>query len=422
MDLFKNRHSAFETNFIGQINIVSISIVLLSLIAFLDSSISWVIYPAFKVLIYFLKFLCLILIPFLLIKNTKGNFLLFLLFIPLGKFVIDESSVSGIVQYLFSAIVPLCLFSLLEDEMKIKVVKGLIKIVYFFLLIAIPIYIVLQFTPLPHIVADRGSDGRSYFNYFFLYSSNGYGYITKRFTSIYEEPGSLASLLALLVFYNKSLFTKKQYWVFVICGVLTFSLFYMGLIIPLLYFSSLRTYSLPKKIYRIALFVLLIIISYFAINAFAKSTKGNGVYEVLFYNRFKWESGFIVGIDNNRDMGIPGFDEAFKKFSTKINTTEYWFGNGKNTVKETFGTSGLSYRVAHYESGMLIILYLFALLFFMHDWRKNTLFSVFSMVFLLAFFFQRPTLYLHTFIFIIYCGLVIIPKLEKANKSNLLVE
>lgn len=412
-----------ESRLLDGVSVRYLYCLLMVLIAFMDSSVMYKVYPMGKVFQYGLKFFCLLLLPFLMQRvQRKEKYLLFFAVIPLCWDVIDESSLLGVVQFFYSGAIPLMAFALLKDEEQITIVDGYLKLFTFFCIIGLPFYLLLNtYGVIPHTTFNRGNDGRTYYNFFWLYFTHGFGYSHARFYSVFDEPGVVGTFISVFLLYYRKYLPKWVYFTLSIVGILTFSLFFILMLVPIIYLSDLRYLSIPKQVRKVIIFIMALGLGYLAANWIGRYTYGKGVYEVVIHNRFEWKNNWIVGVHNNRDASIQGFEEGYKEFLTQTSTLEYWIGHGKSSVRRDFGTSGLSYRIHHYEKGTLSLLY-FALFFILiHDWRgglKNIAFNIFSILFLTLLFFQRPVLYSLPNLALIYVGLRLIPPLIQSSNSN----
>lgn len=385
----------------------------IALIALMDSYIMWNNYPAGKAFTYGLKVLVSIYFFFLVQKNTTYKYLIFLSVIPFAWGTLEESNFVQAIQYIISAAMPVYVFSLMKDEEQLFSAKLYIQMFTTLLIIGTPIYFLINIFNIPHLVEIRG-DGRDYWNYFFLYYSRP-GLISRRFTSVFDEPGVVATIISVILLYYRHFISKFQYILLVIVGFLTFSLFYFIVLLPILYLGNLRYLNPVNQLKRYILFGVLLVVGYFSVVMFGRTTKDGGAMEVLVYNRFEWKNDWIVGIENNRDVMI-GFDEGFKKMQHE-GGKPYWVGYGKNAAMDHYGSSGLSYRIYWYEKGLISLVYVALVFLGMHNWRRDALFSIFSFGFLVLLFFQRPSLFLINYYMLVYVGIVLIPNvLSKKDK------
>jgi len=165
------------------------------------------------------------------------------------------------------------------------------------------------------------------------------------------------------------------------------------------------------------MFLILIVVGYFGASFLANKTKDHPMLKFSVYHRFKWEGQFIVGVYSNRDV-MDGFEESYQKFVSNGGMHFWITGKGKNSTVDEFGSTGLSHRILIYEKGLLILLYLALFYIYMHiNWRKDYIFNLVSILFLLLLFTQRPLLYGLYFVMIIYSGLRLRLTIDEENSS-----
>ncbi|ERJ57726.1 hypothetical protein [Sphingobacterium paucimobilis] len=381
--------------------------VVLVIIALLDSMIMWGVPTTGKIVTYVLKFLILLSLPFLIHSNKQGNFAWALAVLPFTWILFDEKSILSFFQYFYSGVLPILAFFLLPPSFRKWCVLTFMDVVCRLFVIGFLFYLVLNFFGVPpHLTYIRDSDGRTYYNFFFLYYTQGLDPLTLiRFTSAWDEPGVVGTMCGMILFYFRSELSKRQFWIYLIAGTLSLSMFFLLLIIPVLYFSKFRELTRYKQVIKGSLFLLLIIIGYFSFSFLASKTVDHPVLKFSIHSRFKWDGPFIVGVHSNRDV-MDGFEEAYQKFVRK-GGFEYWLtGKGKNSTVEEFGSTGLSHRILIYEKGVVILIYIAVFYILLHNnWRKDFVFNLVSLVFLLLLFTQRPLLYGLYFVMVIYSGL-----------------
>lgn len=379
----------------------------LVIIALMDSMIMWGVPTLGKLLTYGLKLIILISVPFLVSYSKKSNYLWALAVLPFSWILFDEKSIFSFFQYFYSAILPVVTFFLLPPYYRKWCVIVFFDIVCSLFTIGFVVYIVLNlgFVP-PYLTYIRDLDGRTYYNFFFIYYTQGLDPLTLiRFTSAWDEPGAVGTMCAIILFYFRKELSKRQFYTFLIAGFLSLSMFFIIVVIPILYFSKFRDYARYKQVVKSFLFFIFIIIAYFSFSFLGSMTKEHPVLKFSIYHRFKWEGPLIVGVHSNRDV-MDGFEEAYQRFVSD-GGIQYWItGKGKYVTIEEFGTTGLSHRILIYEKGALILIYLAFFYLVMHkNWRKDLFFNIASIVFLTLLFTQRPLLYGFYFIMIIYNGL-----------------
>ncbi|SFN91961.1 hypothetical protein SAMN05428949_3855 [Chitinophaga sp. YR627] len=399
---------------LAAVNVRTLICLNLVIISFMDSFVMWNDLLPGKLFTYGLKALNILSLLYLMQRSRPDKYAWVLLYLPLTWFVIEEGSIPGSIQYFYSSSLPVVSFLLLRDDEQVFVVTTYLKIIAALFIPGIVIYVLINVAALPHLTYLR--DGkRVYENYFFLCYS--LPHIHFRFFSVFDEPGVIGTLSALVVFYYKELVSRRVYILYIICGILSVSLFFIIVLFPMLYFSNIRSVTVAKRWKKVARFSMVLVLMYFSFIVALNSMKDNPLIKTAVYNRFKWENGLIVGIMNNRDDVLPGFDAAFTNFSNRGGSA-YWFGRGKGTTVDMFGASALSYRISLFEKGALIMIYVVFLMLLMHPVRKNFLFSIISVLFICMLLYQRPFFYKIDYFTLIFVGVRFIPSYERKKENS----
>ncbi|WP_326995255.1 hypothetical protein [Chitinophaga sp. 212800010-3] len=333
--------------------------------------------------------------------------------IPLVWNVWDEKSLPASIQYLFSSTLPIVSFLLLKEEYQTYVVKTYLRLILYLFIPGFLIYLLINVISLPHLNYVRDLDKRSYENYFFLYYTQDT--VRFRFSSVFDEPGVVGSLAAIVVLYYRRFLSQKEYLAYIIAGVLSVSLFFIITFPILYYFSDIRDLSNRQRIRKIFTVIAAFIVFYFTLIAILNQLKEIPLFEFAVYNRFKWENGLIIGVVDNRDI-LEGFNNAYDKLMAN-GGTELLFGKGKNSVTEEFGASGLSYRITIYEKGIVIVSYMLLLIILIQHWRKQLVFSVISLIFILLLLYQRTLFFKIDYFILIFVGSGILTKYAKEKNS-----
>ncbi|WP_104384603.1 hypothetical protein [Sphingobacterium sp. HMA12] len=382
-----------------ELNLFKIISLNLLVIAIFDSYTVYSEFIVLKLAIYMLKLLNVIGIFYLLRFNTRQNYLWLMLILPILYLYLSKDILLS-VQLFYSAFLPVCCFILLPDEYKYEIALNYIRFFCALCLIGIPIYILVNVGLLPSLFTYAKGE-KIYYNYLLVYW--GRENLQYRFNSIFDEPGVIGTLVPLIYFYYHQQLARWQKITLNIAGVLSLSMFYFITIVPVLFFSDLRSISIKKTVRRVVIFILCLITFYLVLNFVALWTESNPVLALAVYHRFEWAGNWIVGVVNNRDLAIPGFDESFNKWNNYRNLA-YYFGYGKDYMVEVFDGSTLSYRTVLIEKGTIIVFYLLVCFSLMHQPRYK-LFNLISIVFLMAVFFQRPTLHAINYFLLLYVGL-----------------
>lgn len=398
---------------LASVNVRKLICLNLALIAFMDSFVMWNDAIGGKLFTYGLKALNLLALLGLLQKSRFDKYMWVLLYLPLTWFVWEEDSIIGSFQYVFSSTLPVVSFLLLKDEEQLYVIKVYLKIIAVLFIPGLVIFFLINVVSLPHFTDTRES--RSYENYFFLYYT--LAHVKFRFFSVFNEPGVVGTLAAIVVFYYRKFLSKKEYILYVICGFLSLSLFFIIMFFPLLYFSDIQFISRWKKIKKVIGFTVALVIMYLGFVVVMNELKNNPLIRVAVYNRFKWENGLIVGVVSNRDEVIAGFDDAYTSMQSK-GGERYWFGNGKAAVAKNFGASALSYRISLYDKGVVIMFYVAFVVLLMHPVRKNFFFSIISICFIVLVIYQRPMFYKIDYFILIFAGVRLIVSYEEKKEDS----
>ena len=182
-------------------------------------------------------------------KNELKNYLLAIITLPF-IWVYLEAQLFNSVQYAFSGITAILCFTLLSDTEKVQVAKWYLRIISYFLIIGLALYLLVIILGINIYKADiRHPDGRMYASYFHIYY---YAYLVRyRFASIFDEPGVLGTLAAMATFYHRKLLKPWQYIAYIFSGILSISLFYITLFLPLLLLANIQFASLGRQVKKI---------------------------------------------------------------------------------------------------------------------------------------------------------------------------
>lgn len=389
----------------GRIDIRKMICINIILIAIIDSYLVYNSILIFKLFTYGLKLLNVLAMILLLQKNTIANYLLLLSIFPIWWAYYNEDSYLISFQLLFSGIFPLMTFALLKEEDRYYIAEGFIKVFVFLLKIGIPIYFLINIIGIPPLFSIQRGEvgiGRVYDNYLLFYWTR-YG-VENRFSSIFDEPGVVGTIAIIILFYYREMLSRKDFIVLFISGLLSFSLFFMIVALPVLYFSNLR--SLPKQavVFKVVFVFFFFAFAYLLLVFGARSTKNDPLLANKVYHRFEWQDDWIVGVVNNRDATVKGFESEYMDFVNSANT-QTMVGKGKDYMLKEYGGSTLSYRVFVLERGILITIYILGLYMSFHSWRRNMIFNLVSSVLILLVFFQRPGIFTINYFLLFFVGL-----------------
>lgn len=352
----------------------------------------------------------IIIVTFLISLNllTKNNLRQNLFLANLYLISVLYLSFGGVKGYILPNFTQLSIYIFLlslSKDFLVLVLQKFEKLITIVLLLGIITFLISSIVKLPSFsIAPLNPSKLSYYNvYIFDLSVFDYNIgNSRRFMSVFDEPGVIGSFLSLLISYKEIKFNKIRDFVFVVAGLLSFSLvFYIILFINLLYNKTLNI-----KFYLF--FVCFIAIFYYV--------KPNYVQTVLFE---RFIVGNDLGIVNNRTT--EDFDIKYDNF-VKKGGEQLFLGLGPNSLKELSKEIELnvsSYKSVVYQYGILGFL-IFVFFFFYSTWRyaptKRGWF--FFLIFLMVIW-QRPEHFAYFNIIIYLCGLSYISKMEKINNKVL---
>lgn len=231
-----------------------------------------------------------------------------------------------------------------------------------------------------------GDHLREYTVYPFLVMDRGYDLI--RFYGLFNEPGVVGTLSALLLCIQKFRLNDIRVVIILISGVLSFSLFFYILLLS----YSVIYLLMVKRDYLLCL----IFISAFGI--FYLKTRDNPVLYETIWERIEWDStDHQFKGDNRRNEIVDDYYDDFKK------TPSFWYGSTREELDRfwnlVYETS--SYKVVVITDGMIFLFFylLFFVLYAYHHKRSIKEFLLFVLV-LLANTYQRADIYYIQMIFL----------------------
>jgi hypothetical protein len=253
------------------------------------------------------------------------------------------------------------------------------------------LYIILLFADLPYFYLQPLNHSKLgvYRGYLFLLKNqDNYTYSAFRFMSVFDEPGVIGSLLALLISYKDFKFDNFRDNVFIIAGLLSFSLvFYIVLIINVFYSKYIKW----RTILLLSLFFLSL---YNFVPGFMKNVLLDRVYS---------DGG--MSIQDNRSTS--SFLYKYDQFKSEGEKTVI-FGMGPNSIQELSQVIELnvsSYKTIVYQYGYFGLCF-FMLFFLISTWKlAPTRRGIYFYLIFLLVGWQRPGVYSYFNILIFFGGL-----------------
>lgn len=318
-----------------------------------------------------LRPLCSMLIMILCVVNishekwTKWIFLSIASAYIWASVFVDHTSIVTTFNFLAFAFIPI-----LRKEVVLETYKVFYKIVTFFLALSIINYILFQ------LGINFGGINIPPLNELKSYTYIMYPFLvvpsvpTLRFLGIFDEPGVVGTLCALILVAEKMNFTKKGNIIILVAGILSLSMFfYAAMAMSVIMFISNNRQR---------------IICVMAILAFILLTYSNSAIYDKLWGRFEFDSSTGTFAGDNRSGGTLGV-----YFFLIMGSPIFYLGHGGKFVEQFQGEASLLLIIIKY--GFIFVFFNllgYALLAFREiEYKKKWLFF---MLFFLATIYQRP--------------------------------
>lgn len=247
---------------------------------------------------------------------------------------------------------------------------------------------VLYFLHIPglySIVEYYGQLGGSYINYHFAYLYQDSTIL--RLCGLFNEPGYLGTVIALILCIEKLDFKKKGNIILLIAGFLTISLaFYMVIIL----YMILQAYKKPKH-------MVFLLVLFFVLFFVLPNIQFSNPALMRFANRLNFANGGLTG-DNRSNIYV---DTAL--FSM-IKSSAYWgFGGGYSSENFKAVSTFKTYLIDYGFLGFAII-YGPLIVRALYRSRKNVAAMCYTICFFVSVY-QRPNIYTILYFLLIECGI-----------------
>jgi len=335
--------------------------------------------------------------------------MILLVFSLMMAFVWYYSGISSIIWVMayFLAMTSVIMLPIGEKRYYLKIMTNCFLII---LLISVPAWILyLMGFPLPHSNLIYHSNGFHVFYdyYFFRLSANALFASFPRFSSIFLEPGQLATPCAFLWFINGANFSRRN--IILLVGIiLSFSLISYGLVIAgfvaARYYRSSR-YRLVKVV--LALSAVIAVSLYFSRNENSDNPIVTLIVSRLEYDEDKMIAGY------NRTSGY--FDIRYDMFMKS--SDKYWgiYKELKENDNWTYNSSGYKKFIVHRG---IIGFGVFLAFIFLLFWYNRCLPSLVFLILLLAGFFVRDMLQTPLWLSIAIIGFYILYRDSKTESKR----
>lgn len=278
-------------------------------------------------------------------------------------------------------------FFLIRDYNLISIFTRLTKLLSIIVAFGVLIHLIMlsgvvNFTPVKQVLTED----RIYNIYYWgaIYESR----IEFRFASIFNEPGYLGTILALILAINRYNLKKPANIVFFIAGILTLSLaFYM---LSIVYYLYLIRSKLGQAFFvGLVLILTIILVGQIAPDLFDKYV----------YNRLHLDGVIFYGEVRGIEASKASYHFLFSQEPIYL-----LFGNGQDAhqnINLAFISNSAWGRLV-YQIGVLFFLYFIIILFYYG--RRNWQSLIFVIIFIVSIY-QRPQIFQSLIIFLLAVGL-----------------
>lgn len=228
---------------------------------------------------------------------------------------------------------------------------------------------------------------------------------SRRFMSVFDEPGVIGSILALLISYKKIDFKKMRDIVYVLGGLISFSLaFYIILLINLIYNKTMSV-----KIY---------LVSFLILGGFYYTNKE--FVNIALFDRFIIDDNSIGVVDNRASLD---FNDEYDRFLNNGGDSLF-FGLGPSALEKlnkSIESEASTYKIIVYKYGIVgcvifIFFFIYCTLIFAPTGRGWFFFSMFLLVAM-----QRPDIfsYYNLLIYLSCLSFISVEDFRKRKNKNI---
>lgn len=285
----------------------------------------------------------------------------------------------------FISILPFTLLPFGNKNFAKSVYENFLNIYCIILLISLCVWILNLFGAVPQLgtIAPLNNLKAYDYNVFPLLVTQSDSF---RFYSVFDEPGVVGTVSAILLCCQKFNFNDKRTILLLISGLCSFSMFFYGLSILILLY---RIIFIKKSLLKGAVIILILYISVMIVQSVPVLNELIGV-------RFQWDSetGKFAGDNRTSDYMV---DYLMSLSGTKV----FWFGvDNKNLFLEYVEGQSSIYMILILNGVLFCLMYLIFMISYGIAYKKSwSSFFIFMVVFL-ATVYQRPNLFNPEFIFL----------------------
>lgn len=275
---------------------------------------------------------------------------------------------------IYTAAIPLLLF--INERILLNSYNKFIKLLCILLVPSIMVYVLIVFLKL-NIEYDiisplndiKGQAGIVYYRYpFLIVDPTDKGDILPRFFGLFDEPGVIGTLCALILTTRQYNIKDKYNITLFIAGIFTFSL-YFYIITIIFYLVSVKRDNIIKIVIGAIVVVVLLL-----------KIKG---FDELILNRFVIENGVWKGNSRN-SFGFATWYDNFRF------TFDYFIGLGPGASSK-YNAGGASYKDIVVNYGVIcFIIYVASLVLYVWKSKSFTKDRMLALVVIMGYIFQRP--------------------------------
>lgn len=313
-------------------------------------------------------------IPFIEKKISKNQIILSSLLLLLLLYLITQTSVTGLISNLF-----LLVIFFLKSDFKIKLLDCVISVFAIGVGISLLVYILVCWLsmPFPSQVLEPLNPLKEteYLQYPFLVVYNSpYNFANMRFYSVFDEPGVVGTVAALLLYSNEYKLNSWKFIIIFIAGIFSFSFFFIVMSFLCLFRKSYIKYIL--------FFIVFSIIIYLLFQDFF--IKNGELFNSLIFSRFTADGNY--GGDRVSSL----FNREYYEF---LVSNDVFFGRGSEELSKIL-SGGSSYKSLVYSNG--VIWFIGVCLFFILNIltiSQNKKIVFYSTIIFLGVLYQRPNIF-----------------------------
>lgn len=313
-------------------------------------------------------------IPFIEKKISKNQIILSSLLLLLLLYLITQTSVTGLISNLF-----LLVIFFLKSDFKIKLLDCVISVFAIGVGISLLVYILVCWLsmPFPSQVLEPLNPLKEteYLQYPFLVVYNSpYNFANMRFYSVFDEPGVVGTVAALLLYSNEYKLNSWKFIIIFIAGIFSFSFFFIVMSFLCLFRKSYIKYIL--------FFIVFSIIIYLLFKDFF--IKNGELFNSLIFSRFTADGNY--GGDRVSSL----FNREYYEF---LVSNDVFFARGSEELSKIL-SGGSSYKSLVYSNG--VIWFIGVCLFFILNIltiSQNKKIVFYSTIIFLGVLYQRPNIF-----------------------------